>query len=170
MKKIISVLAIMPAIVLLSSCNSFEQKAKEQMHKTLKSIAKNPATLKISDEKVMLSNDSICIIQFLASNENEFGGKISTYMEYVYMNRKYQNGERKLLENIKIFKSDKAKQKSVGSHYKKMIDGTESSIDKEILDSKMEESKMTLKDAAADICYHLAAIDCLTEGREVPNN
>lgn len=170
MKKILMLLTVVLCSVILVSCSPFERKAKEQMHKTMKEIAKNPATLKISDEKIMLSNDSICIIQFLASNKNEFGGEISTYMEYVYMDRKYKSGERKLLETINIFDSDKAKQKSIGGSYKKMINGTESDIDKELLEAKMEERKMSLKDAAADLTYHLAAINCLSHGREVPKD
>lgn len=171
MKKILSVLAVMLAVVMLTSCNSFERKAKEQMHKTMKEISKNPATLKISEENVMLSNDSICVIQFLASNKNELGGDISTYMEYVLINHKsVSSGEYKLLETLKIFDTYKDKKKSIGYSYKEMVDGTSDKTDSELLNDKMKEKNMSRKDAAADLSYHMAAIDCLTKGREVPKD
>ena len=85
MKKILMFMAIMIAVVSLSSCNSFEDKtknktenslenkaedslenkAKKQLHATMKEVARNPYTDKITNEKVIFSNDSMCTISFI---------------------------------------------------------------------------------------------------------
>ena len=81
MKKILMFMAIMIAVVSLSSCNSFENKAKnslenevedsfenkakKQLHATMKEVARNPYTDKITNEKVIFSNDSMCTISFI---------------------------------------------------------------------------------------------------------
>ena len=59
MKKILPVLAIMLAVVALSSCNPMERKAKRQLHDTMKELAKNPETFKISNAKIVFSPDRI---------------------------------------------------------------------------------------------------------------
>ena len=74
-------MAIMAAVISLSSCNSFENKAKnslenevedsfenkakKQLHATMKEVARNPYTDKITNEKVIFSNDSMCTISFI---------------------------------------------------------------------------------------------------------
>ena len=65
MKKILMLMAIMAAVISLSSCNSFENKAKKQLHATMKEVARNPYTDKITNEKVIFSNDSMCTISFI---------------------------------------------------------------------------------------------------------
>ena len=81
MKKVLMFMAIMIAVVSLSSCNSFENKtknslenkaedsfenkAKKQLHATMKEVARNPDTYKITNEKVIFSNDSMCTISFI---------------------------------------------------------------------------------------------------------
>lgn len=83
-------MAIMIAVVSLSSCNSFEDKAKnslenkaedsfenkakKQLHATMKEVARNPKTYKITNEKVIFSNDSMCTISFIGRGQNGFGG------------------------------------------------------------------------------------------------
>ena len=42
MKKILMFMAIMIAVVSLSSCNSLEKKAKRQLRDTMEELAKNP--------------------------------------------------------------------------------------------------------------------------------
>ena len=81
MKKILMLMAITAAVISLSSCNSFENKAKnslenevedsfenkakKQLHATMKEVARNPYTDKITNEKVIFSNDSMCTISFI---------------------------------------------------------------------------------------------------------
>lgn len=95
MKKIISVLAIMLGGILLGACNqttSFERKAKSQMHKTMKELAKDPDSYKISDEKLVLSNDSTCVISFIGRGKNDFGAYHPTRYEYYYTLRHHKSG------------------------------------------------------------------------------
>lgn len=158
MRKILSVMAVILAVVAFSSCNSFEQKAKKQMYKTLKEVVKNPASLKISDEKVIIGNDSLCIIHFLASNNNNFGAEISTYMEYIYVKEK----DKSILERVSILDSSEDKNRSFESMYKKML----SSKDELITGAK--EKGISHEDAAARIMYDFALLDCnINGGRKV---
>lgn len=101
MKKILMFMAIMIAVVSLSSCNSFEDKAKnslenkaedsfenkakKQLHATMKEVARNPKTYKITNEKVIFSSDSMCTISFVGSGQNGFGGYSSSKMEYTFI-------------------------------------------------------------------------------------
>ena len=83
-------MAIMIAVVSLSSCNSFEgkakksleNKAKEQLHVTMKELARNPETYKIENEKVIFSSDSMCTISFVGSGQNGLGRYSTSRMEY----------------------------------------------------------------------------------------
>lgn len=95
MKKILSMLAIMLTIVLLGACNqttSIERKAKSQMHKTMKELAKDPDSYKISNEKVIFSNDSTCVISFTGRGKNDFGAYHPTDYEYYYVVRHRKAG------------------------------------------------------------------------------
>ena len=90
MKKILMFMAIMIAVVSLSSCslfenkakNSLENKAKEQLHATMKELARNPETYKIANEKVIFSSDSMCTISFVGSGQNGLGRYSTSRMEY----------------------------------------------------------------------------------------
>ena len=90
MKKVLMFMAIMIAVVSLSSCNSFEDKAKkslenkakEQLHVTMKELARNPETYKIANEKVIFSSDSMCTISFVGSGQNGLGRYSTSRMEY----------------------------------------------------------------------------------------
>ena len=83
-------MAIMIAVVSLSSCNSFEDKAKnllenkakEQLPITMKELARNPETYKIANEKVIFSSDSMCTISFVGSGQNGLGRYSTSRMEY----------------------------------------------------------------------------------------
>lgn len=83
-------MAIMIAVVSISSCNSFENKeknslenkAKEQLHATMKELARNPETYKITNEKVIFSSDSMCTISFVGSGQNGLGRYSTSRMEY----------------------------------------------------------------------------------------
>ena len=82
MKKILMFMAIMIAVVSLSSCNSFEDKAKKRLRAKIEEVAKNPETFKIINEKVIFSNDSMCTISFIGSGQNSLGGYNSSEKEY----------------------------------------------------------------------------------------
>ena len=101
MKKILMFMAIMIAVVSLSSCNSLEDKAKKQLHATMKELAKNPETYKITNEKVIFSNDSMCTISFIGSGQNGFGGYDSSLFEYTFIKSpKAYNGGATYLESL----------------------------------------------------------------------
>ena len=82
MKKVLMFMAIMIAVVSLSSCNSFEDKAKKRLRAKIEEVAKNPETFKIINEKVIFSNDSMCTISFIGSGQNSLGGYNSSEKEY----------------------------------------------------------------------------------------
>ena len=83
-------MVIMIAVVSLSSCslfenkakNSLENKAKEQLHATMKELARNSETYKIANEKVIFSSDSMCTISFVGSGQNGLGRYSTSRMEY----------------------------------------------------------------------------------------
>ena len=114
MKKILMFMAIMIAVVSLSSCNSFENKtknktanslenkaedslenkAKKQLHATMKEVARNPKTYKITNEKVIFSNDSMCTISFIGRGQNGFGGYSISRMEYTFIKERSDKGDK----------------------------------------------------------------------------
>ena len=62
MRKVYFILFSIFITLCVSSCNSFESDAKNTMRNTLKELAKNPDTYKLSNEEVVVSNDSLVII------------------------------------------------------------------------------------------------------------
>ena len=110
MKKILMLMAIMAAVISLSSCNSFENKAKnslenevedsfenkakKQLHATMKEVARNPKTYKITNEKVIFSNDSMCTISFIGRGQNGFGGYSISRMEYTFIKERSDKGDK----------------------------------------------------------------------------
>lgn len=85
MKRIVFLLPIL-LISLLISCtqNNIESKAKEQMKKTIKELAKNPDTYKISNIKTMFIDDSLVVLNFIGKGQNGFGGYSTSKYEYIY--------------------------------------------------------------------------------------
>ena len=73
MRKICTIFAFAMLAVLMVSCNSMERRAKRQMWELIKETAKNPESFSVSDEKIVYSNDSICVIDFKGTGENGFG-------------------------------------------------------------------------------------------------
>ena len=64
MKKILMFMAIMIAVVSLSSCDSLEDKAKKRLRTKIEEVVKNPEIFKITSEKVIFSNDSMCTVYY----------------------------------------------------------------------------------------------------------
>lgn len=91
MKKVYFILFSIFITLCVSSCNSFENDAKNTMHNTIKELAKNPDTYKLSNEEVVVSNDSLVIIHCIGKGQNGFGGWSSSNIEYIYILTKKHN-------------------------------------------------------------------------------
>ncbi len=74
-------------ILLTISCadNSIERKAKNAMDNLLKELAKDPSSVKLSNEEVLFSNDSLCIIHVDFTGKNSFDKEVTDRMEYIYL-------------------------------------------------------------------------------------
>lgn len=87
MKKIF-LLAIF-VISFVSCSGGLESKAKKQMKKTMLEMAKNPESVKIDNIKEVISNDSLCVLRYVARGQNTFGGY--TRMNCIYYFLKDEN-------------------------------------------------------------------------------
>ncbi|MBR2153965.1 MAG: hypothetical protein IJ901_05060 [Bacteroidaceae bacterium] len=89
------------AFVLITSCsNGVEKDAKQQMEKTMKELAKDPSSAKISDVKTMFANDSLCILHFRFSAKNGFGAMRTSLCEYIYLVHDRHSGNEKRRESV----------------------------------------------------------------------
>ena len=70
MKKVIMFLLLAVIMVGVTSCNSLENKAKEQLKETIGDVMKNPDTFKMRNEKTIISNDSLFVMTFSGIGEN----------------------------------------------------------------------------------------------------
>ena len=109
MKK--NIVLVMMVMALCGCTNSVERDAKKQMEVTMKELAKDPSSVKISDVKTMFSNDSLCILHFKFSAKNGFGAMRTTLYEYVYLVHNRFSDSEKRRESV-IDLADK-KEKSV---------------------------------------------------------
>ncbi len=80
-----SIICFLVVLFFCSCSQSLEKKAKEQMEKTMKELAKDPSSVSFNDVKVMYDNDSICILNVKMSAKNGFGAITSSDYEYVYL-------------------------------------------------------------------------------------
>ncbi len=77
-------------IVLVSLCiscggNGIERKAKETMRNTAKELAKDPSAVKLTNEEILFSNDSLCVINVDITGKNSFDKEVTDNMEYIYL-------------------------------------------------------------------------------------
>ena len=86
------------ALLVLCSCNSFEDEAKDQMKKTMKELAKKPTTFDISNINTLYVCDSLCILQFTTHCQNGLGEWIDKKYEYAYYCTSEEDGSRKYRE------------------------------------------------------------------------
>lgn len=121
MKKILYSLLLAVIAVGVMSCNSFEDEAKAQMKKTLKELAKNPETYKITDVDVKFCNDSICVIHTQEKGQNSLGGWNSSRSEYVYVKTTYK-GEVRYMESVLDLSNEDNKDRDVYSCARSMYD------------------------------------------------
>ena len=85
MKKILFALIA----VLLVSCSqmsdSLEDKATDQLKKTMKEVLNNPDDATLSGVRTEYQSDSLCVIEFTLKAKNGEGKMISQSMEYLYI-------------------------------------------------------------------------------------
>ncbi len=100
MKKVfLSILA-----VLLVSCNqitekSIEDRAIEQMKKSVKETLTNPEGAKLLGVRTEYQSDSLCVLEFSLNAKDGEGAKTTLPMEYIYIDRdKMSQGEHGQLE------------------------------------------------------------------------
>lgn len=143
MRKILFALTV---IYCMYSCSvNIESEAKEQMEKTIKSLAKDPNAT-ISDTKIVFETDSLIAMRCILRGVNGFGGYTRSEMEYIY--GVYYDGKRK--EYLIDLEDDESYVKSCIRNYKK--------------DHPKEKSFESNKDIEMMISIYLLMV-----GREVEN-
>lgn len=84
MKRINILLAIIIAVLMTACSESLESKARERYKNyTHGALDHKYAKVEISDEKVLLSDDSICVLQYTVYSENYSGESGKIRMEYI---------------------------------------------------------------------------------------
>lgn len=162
MKKILQIMTAFAVAMCMVSCDSFENKAKKQMYKTMRELAKDEESLKISNVKTCISNDSLCVIHFIAKGRNSFGGYSANRYEYVYV-KDIKKGI--CYENIKELETAKGRKYSLEKTYEDFIDGTDE-ITKEAREQVIKKGE-SLQKAALNFTYDIALIGCRYHGRDV---
>ena len=175
MKKVLIFMAIMIAVVSLSSCNSFEDKAKKQLRTTMEELAKNPETYKITNEKVIFSNDSMCTISFIGKGQNGFGGYSSSEKEYTLINiPNVDNGGSMYIEILLDMENQNERENSIKETIKDIDNGFYYDLQKDSLLKKtydgLIKKGMSKKDAKDKCLLVQAMFNSLIYGREVDNN
>lgn len=82
MKKINILIFVIASTLLVACSESLESKAKKRVQPITEILVDDPNSLIIQDEEVVLTNDSLCVIQYLAKSKNNQGGYATTEMEY----------------------------------------------------------------------------------------
>lgn len=85
--KLLVPVALILALIMVSCTekSKFESAAKKQMEKTLKELAKDPSTVRLSNVQIVFSNDSLCIIHADFSAKNALGMELTDRGEYIYI-------------------------------------------------------------------------------------
>ena len=194
MKKFLMFMAIMIAVVSLSSCNSFENKtknkaenslensaknslenkAKKQLHTTIKEVARNPKTYKITNEKVIFSNDSMCTISFIGRGQNGFGGYSSSKMEYTVTKLRksdlHKDGRTTYCETLLNMENEFERDCSIKKEIYNIDNGLLNVSSKKLY-NKFIKKGMSKEDAKSNYLYRIAIINLtFGEGREIGGN
>ena len=163
-------MAIMIAVVSLSSCNSLEKKAKRQLRDTMEELAKNPETFKITNEKVVFSNDSMCTISFIGRGQNGFGGYNSSKMEYTLIKlAKDDKGETSYCEALLDMETKKDRRNSIKEAINDVDKGFLYGSSKAVYDEFIKKG-MSKEDAKANCLYIRAMANSDTDGRDIVFN
>lgn len=83
MKKVKLLFIVIAACFMAACSGSLERQAKSRYKEFPKGLEKKMASVDVKDEKVIFSEDSICIIQYTIDTENYSGEKNSARMEYI---------------------------------------------------------------------------------------
>lgn len=170
MKKILAYMAIIIAVISLSSCNSLEKKAKRQLRDTMEELAKNPETFKITNEKVVFSNDSMCTISFIGRGQNGFGGYNSSKMEYTFIKlAKDDEGKTTYCEALLDMENQKDRRNSIKEAINDVDKGFLYGSSKAVYDEFIKKG-MSKEDAKANYLYFQSMVNTAINGREIDNN
>jgi len=169
MKKILLLMAVLSFISCSSNKenkDSFEEKAKKQMEQTMLEMSKNPETFKINNVKAVISNDSLCVLQFVTRGQNGFGGYSRSEMEYVLVKSKGKNGTLEYYESLKDL-NEKGKEGEVNHpSIKDIYDDYINSTDERVLDD-CKKRGLTLEEWTLDFAYGMSVINGQFFGRKV---
>lgn len=80
----------------ISSCSQkakLENEAKKQMEATFKEIAKDPSSVKLSNDEIVYSDDSLCIIHVDFAAKNGLGTEVKQRTEYIFIHSNGKNYE-----------------------------------------------------------------------------
>ena len=148
-------------LALFTSCSSgVESDARQQMEKTMKELAKDPTSVRITDVKTMFANDSLCILHFNFSAKNGFGVMRTNLHEYIYLvHDRHSNNETRRESVINLDDNDE----------KSVLDKARDYYVEKFLES---DSIATLKeeDKKAWYIYMAANIHMIFGGRTVGKN
>lgn len=142
--KFIWILLLSISIASCTKSSKLKSEAEKQMEITFKEVAKDPSSVKLTNEEVVYNDDSLCIIHVDYAGKNGLGVEINSKFEYVMLsyNGKYYEGFQELSsDDIAVFKSR---------------EDFEKSKDEQIYGNLSYESAL----------YYLAAVFVNTQGRE----
>ena len=77
------------ASILVLSCSkpTLEERAKSRVKNATELYVSDPNSLIIQDIQVKISNDSLCVLQYLAKSKNSVGGYETDEMEYILFSK-----------------------------------------------------------------------------------
>ena len=163
MRKICTIFAFAMLAVLMVSCNSMERRAKRQMWELIKETAKNPESFSVSDEKIVYSNDSICVIDFKGTGENGFGVTSTSDYEYVFLRSdKEKNEYSEFLNEL----DSKRKEASIGQIVKRFKEGNLLDYEKTIYDNCKKQGDSD-EQSLGDIVQIFAYTAVMVKGHKV---
>ena len=129
-------------------------------------MSKNPETFKIDNVKAVISNDSLCVLQFITRGQNGFGGYSRSEMEYVLVKSKSKDGNIEYYESFKEL-NDKEKEGEVNHpSIKGIYDDYINSTDERVLED-CKKRRITLEEWTLDFAYGMSVINGQFFGRKV---
>lgn len=113
------------AALMAMSCSKtakLENDAKASAEAIMREKAKDPTSVQITDQSVIYSDDSLCILQMNFSGKNGFGIESSSRMEYIYIISEGKSYEAyHALDEDSIYMSQEAFEKNrTGKIYEKL--------------------------------------------------
>ena len=192
MKKILMLMAIMAAVISLSSCNSFENKAKNSLENEVEDslfiLRKAEETLyeqndsnNIINKKIIFLNDSMCTISFIYKeyDNSNLGRCLGRYsqskIEYTLVKlRKYPLIEYSSIFLYMDYESEKSIQKTIdyinnGFPHDLLDDSLEGDVFKLLKKTYNDNIKkgMSKEDAKANCLYIRAIANSDTDGEVI---